>query len=149
MPILNWEVISSSNVASFLTVMTHNSPVNFKFIHFLLWIKGSHQSLNFETFKCSDENLPNSSCHFSTHKSFFFQILQHTPLSWKTASLYFFSLNLICFGQSSPLNCKFLGLSSARVKIRQISYVNFETTSQFLFKFFIILQCYIHHSVFF
>ena len=52
--------------ASFFIVMTHNSPVNFKLINFLLWIKGSHQSLNFETFECSGENLPNSSCHFES-----------------------------------------------------------------------------------
>ena len=31
---------------------------------------------------------------------------------------------------------------SSQVKIRQIPYVNFETTSQFLFRFFIILQCH-------
>ena len=31
-------------------------------------------------------------------------------------------------------------LSGAQVKIRQIAYVNFETASQFLFNFFIILQ---------
>ena len=40
--------------------------------------------------------------------------------------------------KSSPLKCKFLGLSSARVKILQIPYVNFQTASQFLFRFFII-----------
>ena len=33
------------------------------------------------------------------------------------------------------LKCKFLRLLSARVTICQIHYVNFETTSQFLFKF--------------
>ena len=36
---------------------------------FQLWIRGSHQNPNFETFKCSGENLPFSSCHFSSHKS--------------------------------------------------------------------------------
>ena len=40
------------------------SPVNFKLIHFLLWLKESHQSPNLETFKCFGENFPNSSCHF-------------------------------------------------------------------------------------
>ena len=40
---------SFSDFLSFFIVMTHNSSVNFKFIHFLLWTKGSHQSLNFET----------------------------------------------------------------------------------------------------
>ena len=48
MSILNWLVHSS--------FITHNSPVNFKLVHFLLyklilWIKGSHQSPNFETSK--------------------------------------------------------------------------------------------------
>ena len=47
MSILNWQVNSSSNFALFFTVMTQNSPVNFKLIHFLLWIKGSYQSPNF------------------------------------------------------------------------------------------------------
>ena len=41
-----------------------------------------------------------------------------------------------------PLKCKFFGLSSARVKIREIIRVNFETTNQFLFKFCLILQCH-------
>ena len=36
MSILNWHVNSSSSFASFFIVMTHNSPVNFKLIHFLL-----------------------------------------------------------------------------------------------------------------
>ena len=52
------------HVMSFLIVMTHDSSVNFKLINFLLWTKGSHQSPNFDTFECSGENLPNSSCQF-------------------------------------------------------------------------------------
>ena len=67
--------------ASFFMVMTHNSSVNFKLIHFLLWKKGSHQSPNFDIFHCSGENLPNSSCHFSNHKSVFLQILRHSSAS--------------------------------------------------------------------
>ena len=42
----------------------------------------------------------------------------------------------------SPLKLKFLRLSSARVKICQIPYANFETTSRFLSKFCISLQFY-------
>ena len=49
--ILNWQVNSSSNLVSFCIVMTQNSPVNFELINFLLWIKGSHQSPNFQTFE--------------------------------------------------------------------------------------------------
>ena len=51
MPVLNWQVHSTSNFSTFFIAVTHNSPVNFKLVHFLLWIKGSHQSPNFCTFK--------------------------------------------------------------------------------------------------
>ena len=40
--------------------------------------------------------------------------------------------------KKSPLKCAFLSLFSARVKIRQISHINFEMANQFLFKFRII-----------
>ena len=40
---------------------THNSPVNFKLIYFLLRIKVPYKSPNFKTYKCSGENFPNSS----------------------------------------------------------------------------------------
>ena len=49
-----------------------------KLIHFLLRTKGSHQNPNFETFKCSSENSPYSSCHFPNHKSVFPQILHQS-----------------------------------------------------------------------
>ena len=45
--LFKWQVNSFSNYASFFTFITQNSPVNFKPIHFLLWIKGPHQSPNF------------------------------------------------------------------------------------------------------
>ena len=69
--ILKRQVSSSSIFVSFFIVTTHNSSVNFKIIHFLLWAKGSHQSSNFDNFECSGENLPNSSCHFPSSKSVF------------------------------------------------------------------------------
>ena len=52
-PILRWHVNSSSIFVSFFIVKIHNSSVNFKLIHFLLWTKGSYQSSNFDTFECS------------------------------------------------------------------------------------------------
>ena len=67
MSILKWQANSSLNFASFFTVMTHNSSVDFKLISLLFWIKGSNQSPNFETCKCSGENWPYSSCHFPNH----------------------------------------------------------------------------------
>ena len=99
MSIWKRNVNSSSNFASFFIVKTHNSSVNFKFIHFLLCMTGSHQSPNIETFECFGENLPNSSCHFPNHKSVFLQILHHLSVSWKITPLYFFGSNIIYFGQ--------------------------------------------------
>ena len=71
---LNDESIFLRKFASFSIVVTHNSSVNFKLIHFLLWIKESHQSPNFQTFECSSKTLSNSSCHFPRQKSAFFQV---------------------------------------------------------------------------
>ena len=49
--------------------MKDNSSVDFKVVLFQLWIKGSHQNPNFETFKCSGENFPYSSYHFPNDNS--------------------------------------------------------------------------------
>ena len=103
MSILKWQVNSSPNFASFFIVKTHNSSISFRLTHFLLWIKGSHQCPNFETFECSGKNLPNSSCHFPNHKSVFFQILHHSLMSWMITPLYFFGSNIIYFGQKEPI----------------------------------------------
>ena len=203
MSVLKWQVNSSSNFALFFIAMTHNSSANFKVIPFLLWTKGSHQSPNFDTFKWSGENLPNSPCHFPNHKWVFLQILYHssvswkiTPLyffylnniyfvqkmpikvnifetfkcssqnmsnsscqfwndkliplqilyhsslTWKMTPLYFFSSNNICFVQKEPIKVTFLRLSSAQVKICQIPNVNFKTTNRCLSKFCITFQCH-------
>ena len=45
--ILNQQVNSSPNFALFFIVMTHNSSVNFKLIHCLLWIKSPNKSHDF------------------------------------------------------------------------------------------------------
>ena len=89
--------------------MTHNSSVNFKLTPFLLWTKGSHQSPNFKSSKCSGEDLPNFSCHFWNHESVFLQILHHSSVSWKISSLYFCSSNNIYLAQKEPINVKIFG----------------------------------------
>ena len=120
-----------------LYCLTHNSPLVFKLICFLLCIKGPNESSNFETFVCSGENVSNSSCHFPNHMSVFLQILHHTLVSWNITPLYIFlAQTLYNLVKSSRLKCKFLILKC------KIPYVNFETTSQFLFRFLINLQCY-------
>ena len=106
MSVLKRQVNSSSNFALFFIVMTHNSSANFKVIPFLLWTKGSNQSSNFDTFKCSGENFPNYSCHFPSNKTVFLQILHHYSVSWKITPLYFFSWINIYFPQKAPIKLK-------------------------------------------
>ena len=53
-----------------------------------------------------------------------------------------FGSKLYTLVKKSALKCKFPRLLSARVKICQIPHITFETTSKFLFKFCITLQCH-------
>ena len=101
--ILKWQLNSSSIFASFFIVMTHNSPVSFKLIYFQLWTKEFYQSPNFDTSKCFGENFPNSSCHFWKQKSVFLQILHQYSVQSNITSFYFFSSNIIYFGQRMPI----------------------------------------------
>ena len=47
--------------------------------------------------------LPNSSCHFWKHKSVFLQFLHQYSVSSNVTPLYFFSSNIIYFGQKQPI----------------------------------------------
>ena len=141
MSVLKWKVNSSSNFALFFIAMIHNSSVNFKVIPFLLQTKGSHQSSNFDTFKCSGENLPNFSCLFSNHWSVFLQNLHNSSVPWKITPLYFYSSNNIYFCHKEPIKNFLLDFLSAWVKICEV-HVNFKMTNQFLFNFCIILHCH-------
>ena len=123
--ILKRQVNSSSNLASFFIVMIHNSSVNFKLMHFLLWIKGSHKTPNFETFKCSVKNLPNSLCHFPNYKSFILQILHHSSVSWKITPLYFFSSNNTYFTQKEPIKVKIFETFECSGQILSNSFCQF------------------------
>ena len=143
MSILKWQVNSISSFASFFIAITHNSPLRFKLIHFILCIKGSNESPNFENFVCSGENL----CHFpyvifQTTSQVFFKFCLTLQCHEIQLLCPFLVKALYTLVKSSALKWKFLRLSSSRVKIRQIPYVNFERRSQFLFRFFIILQCH-------
>ena len=125
--------------------MTHKSSANFKLIPFLLWTKRSHQSLNFDTFERSGENLPNSSCHFPNHKPGFLQILHHSSVSGKMTSLYFLGQTLNTLPNRVQSKCKVFMLSSAQVKTHQILVI-FETAYQFFFKLCITLKVMRHNS---
>ena len=110
-------------------------------MHFLLWTKGSHQISNFENFKCSGENVPNSSCHFPNYKSVFLQTLHHSSVSCKITSLHFFRSNVIYFAQTEPMKVQILETYECSGQSSPNS-CSFETTNQFFFKFCITLQCH-------
>ena len=117
MSVLNWRVNSSSVLPPFLILMTHNSAVNLNLMHFQLWTKESHQSSNFETYKCSGENFSNSSCHFWKQKSVFLQILHDSLVSWKI-TLDFFRSKI---RRKNMWKCTFWGLLSAQINLDQNS----------------------------
>ena len=142
--VLNWQVNSSSNFASFFIVMTHDSPVNFKLIHFLLWIKGPHQSPNYETVERSGKNLPNSSCHFWKHKSSFPATFALMFRPSTISPLYSLSSKLYTLVKSSPLKCKFLRFSSARLMF--VKFLMPVLNCQFLFKFASFFIVMTHNS---
>ena len=102
---LSFEMTSQhfSISALFFIVMTHNSSANFKVIPFLLWMKGSHQSPNFDTFKCSGKICQISQIFFSNHKWVFLQNLHLSSLSRKITPLYFCSSNKVYFGHKEPI----------------------------------------------
>ena len=122
MSILKRQVITSSIFVSLFIFMTHNSSVNFKVTPFLLWTKGSHQSPNFDTLKCSDENFPNFGCHLLNHKSVFLQNLHNSLVPSKITPLYFYN-------SRNQLKHNFFRLSNAWLKICEVPHVNFKTTS--------------------
>ena len=126
-------------------------------MHVILWTKWSYESTNSDTFKCFDENLPNSSCHFPNHKPVFLQILHDSSVSWKVTPLYFFRSKVIyfarkgpikvqifetceCSDQNSPSSCHFLNNKSRFFQILHSS-VSWDITSLYLFSWnFIYFQ---------
>ena len=113
-------------------------------MHFLLWTKWSHESTNFDTFKCSDENFPNSSCHIQNHKPVFLQILHYSSDSLKITSLYFFGQSLYtlhkrkfwrieCWDQNSPNSCHFWNNKSSFLQILRHASASWDITPLYFF----------------
>ena len=99
-------------------------------MHFLLWTKGFHENTNFDIFKCSDENLPNSSCPFPNHKSVFLQISHD---SYNSSVLFSFKHYILCTNGTNQSKYKFFRLFSARIKIHQVLVI-FEKKKQVFIK---------------
>ena len=96
----------------------------------ILLAKTYTEDLSNITFNYLCENSPNSIYYFWNHKSFF---MTH---------LYYFSSNITYFSQKYPIKVQIFRFSTAWVKIHQISYVIFQTKSEFFFKVWITLQCH-------
>ena len=138
MSTLKRQVNSSSNFASSFIVMTNNSPVNFKLIHFLFWIKEFHQSSSFETFMCFGENFQNFACHFWKQKSVFLQNLDQYSVPSNITPLYFFSSNIIYFGQMQPIKVhifEILKHSDQNSSNSSCQFWTDKSTLQFLYHF--------------
>ena len=103
MSILNWQVNSPSNFAPFFIVMTYNSLANFKLMYFLLWIPSKSQ---FRDFRVLWWKFAKFLMSFSKLQVTFFQILHHSPVSWKITSLYFFNSNIIYSGHKQPIKAQ-------------------------------------------
>ena len=85
-------------------------------MHFLLWTKGSHENTNFDTFKCSSENLLNSSCHFPKHKSVFLQICMILQCHKIQLLCTFLGETLYTLFKRDQSKCKFFRLLVLRSK---------------------------------
>ena len=80
-----------------------------------------------ETFKCSGQNLSNSSCQLWNGKSVPLQILRNSSLSWQVTPLWILSSYFSKSGLKDPIT---IPLLSALENICHIPHVIFQTTSQ-------------------
>ena len=106
--ILKWHVSSSSVFVSFFIVMKHNSSVNFKVIQFLLRQKDPIKVpiLTFSTALVKICQIPHVIFQATSR---FFQILHHSPMSWKITPLYFFSSSTVYFAQKEHIKVNIFG----------------------------------------
>ena len=105
--------------------------------------KSSPSKCKFSDFQQLELKSTNFLMSFSNKKSVFLQTLHHSSVSWDMITLpYFFIYIFLCVGQKKPIKVQIFRLSTARMKINQISYVIFQATCQFSFKFCITFQCH-------
>ena len=108
----------------------------------MLWTKRAHQSTIFQTFECSNESSPNSSCHFWNHKVRVYSNFASLFSVMKDNSSVFFLAQTFILWTKRARRSEIFRLLSGWVKIQQILYAMFETASQFFFKLCITLQCH-------
>ena len=123
-----------------LSVSWHVIPLKFSSWSITLQTKEAHQITNFQIFECFNQSSPNSSCQFWNHKVKVYSNFVSLFSVTKDNSSVFFYLKPLYFGQKEPIKVKFSDFWVFGWKL--ISYVVFETTSQFFFKLCITLQCH-------
>ena len=143
MSFLKAQVSFPSNGVSVFTAIKHNSPILFLAQALYTLFKRSPLKCKFLRFSSAWVKIcqiPYINFELTSHFLFKFCII--LPCNNIKLLYTYLAQTLYVLFKRSPLKCKFLRFSSARVKICQIPHVNFELTSQFLFKFCIILHCH-------
>ena len=139
-PILKRRVDSSSNFVSLFNFMKDYSSILFSSNNIYFAQKKPIKMKILETYECSGQNLSNFLCRFWNDKLIPLQILYPLQFHERLLLCTFSAQTIYTLLIKSPLKWKSLRLSSTQVKICQIPYANFETTSRFLSKFCIPLQ---------
>ena len=92
------------------------------------------------------ENLPNFSCHFEKHKSVFLQILHQSSVPSNIILLYFFSSNIIYFGQKETIKAYIFETVECMANIRQIVVLilkrQVNSSSNFVSFFIVMIHCH-------
>ena len=138
-------VNSLSNFASFFITMTHNSSANFKLIHFLLWIKASHQSPNFWDFQVFWlkfaiflMSFSKAQVSFSSNFASFFSVMKdHSSVLFYVKRYILFTKgtnqsgnfeNFECSSQNLKNSCHFWNSKSVFLQILHHSSVSWDIT---------------------
>ena len=128
--------------------MVHNSSGIFQQTHYILLTKRVHlQCRIFLTFECSNESLPNSPCHFWSHKVRVYSNFTSLFSVMKDNSPVFFLVQTSYVGQKEPIELKFSDFWVIGWRFTK-SY-KCETTSQFFLNFASLLMLQVYSSVLF
>ena len=120
-----WHIIPLKFTSCSIMLRT-KEPVKLRIFRFLSALMKVHR-------------IPHAS--FESTRSRFVQILYHCSVSQKITPLYLLSQTFILWTKRAHRS-EIFRLLRVGMKIHQISYVIFETTSQFFFKLCITLQCH-------
>ena len=122
--------------------MRHNFSVLFHLKPFMLQTKGAHQSTIFQTFQCSNDTSPNSSCHVWNQKIRVYSNFASLFSIKKNKCSVFFQPACHILWTKRTNQSKIFRLLSGWVKIHQIFHVIFETTSHLFLKLCTTLHCH-------